>query len=112
MPRHIVRYDKDLKETPEWKSLYGRYNSFNNRKYRQLFGSFQAFYDWSMANGFAMGARFDRLDPSKPYTLDNCCWVLNDASMLRMTADERTEAIKKWNETVNRIRVHFGMKPF
>jgi hypothetical protein len=112
MPRHSVVYDKELKDTQEFKTLYGRYHSWSTRIYRDIFPTFQEFYDWSMSNNFVCGARLARKDPSKPYTQDNCLWVLPEGKEQHMTVDERKEIIDRWNETVNRIRVHYGLEPF
>lgn len=105
-------YDPELRETQEFKILYGRYYSSGTTKYREAFATFQEFYDWSMANGFVNGARLGRKDPNKPYCKENCIWEPPIEKKSVYWADEREEAIKKWNATVNRIRVHYGLKPF
>lgn len=111
MPRHEVVYDKDLKETPEFQQLYNKWNWI--RKHNQLdqFEKFMDFYNWSIENGFELNAKLKRLDNSKPYIPENCVWI---APKLKPTtnAEEEKEWIALWNKTVNRIRVHYGMKPF
>lgn len=49
---------------------------------------FQAFYDWSMANGYAKGLTIDRIDVDKGYQPDNCRWI---------TKAENTAAANKLN---------------
>ena len=112
MPRHSVVYDPQLKQTPEWKSLYGRYHAVKTSVYQDIFPTFQQFYDWAMANGFVCGAKLSRKDPNKPFTPDNCFWELPERKEQHMTVDERNEFIDRWNKTVNRIRVHYGLEPF
>ena len=109
MPRHKVVYDPKLKETPEWKSLYER---FRKIKDDATFNDFLEFYNWSMANGFEMGVKLIREDISKPFSPENCRWSAPAERKPDLHGAERETAIKKWNEAVNRIRVHFGLKPF
>lgn len=112
MPRHRVVYDPELKKSQEWVSLYGRYNAVKTSIYRDIFPTFQQFYDWAMENGFVCGAKLGRKDPNKPFTKDNCFWVMPENKQTNITVDEKNEFIDRWNETVNRIRVHYGFEPF
>lgn len=107
MPRFL--YDAEIKFTDEFKILHHRYFS-ENKKYREAFPTFQEFYDWSMKNGFFNGAKLARRDPSKPYTPDNCYWKPPQEKNA-FHGDDQKEFIEKWNKAVNRIRVHFGLKP-
>lgn len=109
MPKHKVIYDPVLKETPEWKSLYAKYK---NKTYKKIegFADFVAFYNWAMESGFEIGAKLARFDESKPYCESNCYWEMPKEQ--RLYGAELRASMEKWNETVNRIRVHYGMEPF
>ena len=37
--------------------------------------NFEAFYDWSITNGYGKGLSIDRIDNDKGYYPDNCRWV-------------------------------------
>ena len=109
MPRNRVVYDPKLKETLEWQSLYNRYK--HTPKYREIFDSFNEFYDWSMSHGFEIGAQLMRWDDRKPWQPDNCYWKATKEKNVPLYGDEQRERIAKWNKTVNRIRIHYGMTP-
>lgn len=54
---------------------------------------FQAFYDWSMANGYKKGLSIERKDVNGDYCPENCCWIslIDQAKNKRntMTDEER-----------------------
>lgn len=109
MPKYRVIYDPVLKETPEWQSLYYRYR--NNKI--EGFADFLAFYNWSMENGFVMGSRLVRFDESKPYSQSNCQWMPpKEKDPQAFYGNEIRKSIAKYNEAVNRIRIHYGLEPF
>ena len=113
MPRHNLVYDKNLKSTPEWGELYNKWIWMrkSGSQYSVAFAQFMDFYNWSMANGYAIDARLKRLDEKKPYAPDNCLWVHPEEERSGYTAEQKAW-IAKWNKTVNRIRRHFGIETF
>jgi len=65
---------------------------------------FNAFNDWSIANGYKRGLHIDRIDNSKGYSPDNCrfCTPLENARNKRInkmiTFNSRTHCISEWAE--------------
>ena len=111
MPRHRAVYDKDLKETPEFQFLYNKWSKVLRPPHCDAFYEFMDFYNWSMSNGFVLGAKLRLIDESKPYGPENCFWEAPKKDRLGWSEDERAW-ISLWNKTVNRIRVHHSMEPF
>lgn len=111
MVTHRAVYDPKQRETPEFQTLYNRYYSSNCHKYREAFATFQEFYDWAMATGFVIEAKLARKDPSKPSTPDNLIWIIPKRKQVEQFGLEVQKSIKRWNDTVNRIRANYGMKP-
>ena len=112
MPNGRYKYNQAQRETLEFKTLYGRYKAPKSSKYRDIFPTFQAFYDWSMENGFMYGAKLEIKDYSKPLTPDNCRWVMPAIKTTKITVEDKNDFVDRWNKTVNRIRVHYGLEPF
>lgn len=70
---------------------------------------FQAFYDWSIANGYDEKAKkyectIDRIDNNKGYSLENCRWVTqsiqnrNKRTNNNLTYNGETHCLKEWAE--------------
>ena len=112
MPRHQITYGEDLKNTPEFQFLYSKWLCMRKQRlpHDEAFAQFKPFYNWSMANGYEAGATLKRLDESKPYSPANCFWA--PATERTTWTEEEKARIAKWNETVNPIRIHFGLEPF
>lgn len=107
----IVKYDPAVKEHPDFKSLYAKWLNLRSSGCRDGFAQFFDFFEWSLAHGYEAGAKLVRIDESKPYGPHNCRWEPPKQENRSFTEQEK-EWISKWNEAVNRIRVHFGMEPF
>ena len=103
------KYDEALKETPEWQYLYSQWQRMG--KWRgEGFTQFIGFYTWSIANGFVLGARLEKLDDGDLYRPENCRWVCSEREDPIFHKAE-LESIMRYNETVEKIRSYFGMEP-
>ena len=111
MPKQQPVINKCLEASEECKILYRKFYRCAD-VYREVFDSFLEFYEWSMENGFQIGAKFKRKDENKPYNPDNCYWEQPKDKGVRLNSVEAQERIKRSNKTVNRIRVHYGLPPF
>lgn len=56
-------------------SYYYRYGGRGITVYEEWLHDFQAFYDWSMLNGYRDDLTLDRKDNNKGYSTDNCRWI-------------------------------------
>lgn len=69
--------------------------------------SFQAFYDWAVANGYDDNLSIDRRDANGHYCPENCRWTTskeqqNNTSYNRLiTYGEETHNITQWAEIIN-----------
>lgn len=75
-----------------------------------IFDRFMDFYQWAMENGYSDDLRLRRRDPDQPWSPDNCVWKRPQPA--RLCHKEDQESVARWNEAVNRLRIHYGMKPF
>lgn len=95
-----------------WNMMNQRCNNPNNKAYCYYGGrgikvceewsSFEAFYDWSMKNGWKMGLSIDRIDNDGNYCPKNCRWTdrctqANNTSANRfITYNGKTQTEAQW----------------
>ena len=66
-----------------WKSMKERCSDMKNERYGgrgitvcdEWKNDFQAFYDWSMSNGYSANLQLDRIDNDGNYEPTNCRWI-------------------------------------
>ena len=81
---------------------------------------FQAFYDWSIANGYREGLSLDRIDVNGNYEPGNCRWATdkeqanNTRNNHLLTYNGETHTISEWAEIVGmkrdtlKKRIYYG----
>ena len=99
----------------KWHTMKSRCNNSNNASYERYGGrgikvcdewenSFQAFYEWSMANGYKKGLSIDRIDNDGNYEPANCRWVTqeeqcnNRRTSHKLTYEGETHTITEWSK--------------
>lgn len=99
----------------EWQGMRGRCYNENNARWTRYGGrgitvcdewrdSFQAFYDWAMANGYDDSLTIDRIDNDGDYCPENCRWATTQeqARNRRTNIDIRignaTRTLSEWCE--------------
>ncbi len=95
-----------------WRGMKDRCNNPNNKAYK-IYGAegktvceewqeFQAFYDWSMANGYRDDLTIERINSAKGYSPDNCKWANREEQANNMRTNrlipygEETHTIAEW----------------
>lgn len=87
-----------------WQKMKGRCFNSNTPCYKRYGGrgitvcdewknGFQAFYEWSMSNGYSDDLTIDRIDNNGNYEPSNCRWVTNKEQSL----NRRTNVIVQYN---------------
>jgi len=96
-----------------WKSIKQRCYNPNNNRYSNYGGrgitvcdewrnSFNAFYEWAMANGYADDLTIDRKDTNGNYEPSNCCWATqkeqqnNRRNNCLITHNGETHTLAEW----------------
>lgn len=100
-----------------WKNMRQRCSTTNkkSRDYRDYVlrgikvcdewqNSFEAFYEWAMANGYNDQLSIDRIDNDGNYELSNCRWTTNTGQQrnrrktVYLTYNGETRALSEWCE--------------
>lgn len=101
-----------------WNGIKQRCYNVNNKNYHnyggrgitvcdEWYNNFQAFYDWSMENGYYDGLQIDRIDNNKGYSPDNCRWVdryannNNRRNNILFTYNNKTQSLSAWCRELN-----------
>ena len=104
-------------------TLYPRYGGRVIKVCQEWADSFEAFYKWAMAHGYADNLQIDRIDNNQGYFPDNCRWVTPQANMsntrinLLIEFEGETHTASEWSRItgipVRTIisRYHAGRSP-
>ena len=76
------------------RAKYARYGARGIKVCDEWCNSFEAFYEWAMANGYADNLTIDRKDNDKGYSPENCRWI---------TMEEQAS-----NKSTNHLITHEG----
>lgn len=104
-----------------WAGIHDRCYNPNRREYECYGGrgirmcdewkdNFQAFYDWSMSNGYSDNLSIDRQDNDGNYEPSNCRWTTrkvqsdNTRQTVHITVNGETKNIGEWAETIGAAR--------
>ena len=111
-----VTYDPEMRKTDHGRRLYGYWKKVHRYTEAPEFKKFSDFFGWAMSNGYIVGAKLLRYDETQPFSPENCFWARRDECVgigygKGDTLYRNLTWEQKWDEAVNRIRVHFGMEP-
>lgn len=101
-----------------WNGIKQRCYNVNNKNYHnygkrgievceEWLNDFQAFYEWSMNNGYCDGLQIDRIDNNKGYSPDNCRWVdryvnnNNRRNNILFKYNNKTQSLMAWCRELN-----------
>ena len=87
IPKRLKSIKKDIKKRCYNKNT-SRYKDYGGRGITicdDWLNDRMAFYNWSMANGYADDLSIDRIDNNKGYSPDNCRWTNADVQMQNST---------------------------
>lgn len=96
-----------------WRNMVTRCYNANNQRYKDYGGrgiticeewkhDFQAFYDWSIANGYSDNLTIERIDNNGNYEPSNCTWITkkeqnnNKRSNHLITYNGKTQNMRLW----------------
>lgn len=101
-----------------WCDMRSRCYNVNNKAYEHYGGrgiivcddwkeDYQAFYNWSMNNGYNDMLTLDRIDVNKNYSPNNCRWANwetqrnNKRTTIKITINNITKSLKQWCRYLN-----------
>lgn len=91
------------KNTPSYKN----YGARGIKIFDDWLNDFQAFYDWSMNNGYQEDLTLDRINVDGDYTPSNCRWATakqqanNTRKNVRLTYNNKAQTMMQWSEELN-----------
>jgi hypothetical protein len=107
-----ITFDQEYTKTDHGRRLYAYWRRIKHWTDSPEFLDYLRFYKWAMDNGYTVGAKLFREDENEKFSPDNCFWVAREDWVGVSHASYMDEvAIRKWDETINRIREHYGMEP-
>lgn len=65
-----------------------------------------AFVEWGLSNGYALGLTLDRIDPDKDYSPDNCRWIPRSENCARARVTQARRAASRGNIRTAHKRAH------
>lgn len=86
---------------------YERYGAKGVKVCKEWAGSFTAFYNWALENGYKDGLTIDRIDNNRNYCPENCRWVTakeqnrNKRNNHFITYKGETKCLGEWAEILN-----------
>ena len=106
----LVKYDQTFLKSPEGKDLYAKWRNIGRNGRCEEWNDFNVFCGWAMDNGYRSGMTLKRMDGRKEFGPDNC--YLQKRVIASSDTWVGPEWCQKWDETVNRIRKHYGLPLF
>ena len=105
----MVKYDQDFIKSDIGKELYSKWSDMKRKAGRcEEWDDFNAFCVWAFDQGFIRGAFVRRRDKHGLYTPENCYLITGKKIGHNIDPED---FINRWNKTVNRIRIAYGMEP-
>lgn len=111
MARYCKTYPPEIREAEGNDYLYSLWRRIRNKPHDPAWDKYKDFFAWAMSTGYFPGAVLRPGDEEKPLRTDNFIWK-DPAENDYAPTPEMREWARLWTKTVNRIRVHYGMKPF
>ena len=111
MPK--ITYDPEIRKSESGSRIYGAWKRLRKHPYNPIFEEFQNFYKWAISEGYVIGDKLMRRDESLPYAPGNCYWKSPKDEDIpeEISAAWALEWCEKWDETVSKLRKHFGLPP-